>query len=67
MDQRQICWAHLLRKAISFSERDGPGGPIGRELLDLVTILFTYWHQLRDGELGRDQFARADGTRASPG
>ena len=41
---------------ISFSERDGPIGAIGRELLDLIGILFTYWHQLRDGELSRDQF-----------
>jgi len=56
MDQRQICWAHLLRKAISFSERDGPSGAIGRELLELIGILFTYWHQLRGGELSRDQF-----------
>jgi transposase len=56
MDKRQICWAHLLRKAISFSERDGPGGAIGRELLDLIEILFTYWQQLRRGELSRDKF-----------
>jgi len=25
MKRRQVCWAHLLRKFISFSERDGPG------------------------------------------
>jgi transposase len=56
MDKRQICWAHLLRKAISFSERDGPGGAIGVELLDLIGILFTYWKQLRSGELSRDTF-----------
>jgi transposase len=56
MDRRQICWAHLLRKAISFSERDGPSGAMGRELLDCIAILFTYWHQLRAGELSRAQF-----------
>lgn len=56
MDKRQICWAHLLRKAISFSERDGPSGVIGRELLDLIAILFEYWQQLRGGELSRDKF-----------
>src|SRR5258706_87360 len=33
MKLRQICWAHLLRKAVSFSERDGPAGTYGRELL----------------------------------
>ena len=26
MKRRQICWAHLLRKFVSFSERDGPAG-----------------------------------------
>jgi len=34
MDRRQICWAHLLRKYVSFSERAGPGAAIGRDLLD---------------------------------
>lgn len=56
MEKRQICWAHLLRKAISFSERDGPSGAVGRELLDLIAILFEYWQQLRGGELSRDKF-----------
>jgi transposase len=56
MEKRQICFAHLLRKAISFSERDGPAGAIGRELLDLIGILFEYWQQLRRGELNRDKF-----------
>jgi transposase len=56
MERRQICFAHLLRKAISFSERDGPAGAIGREMLDLIGILFDYWDQLRDGELSRDKF-----------
>lgn len=56
MDKRQICWAHLLRKAIAFSERDGPAGTIGRELLDLIGILFGYWDQLRGGEVSREQF-----------
>ena len=30
MERRQICWAHLLRKAVSFSERDGPSAAFGR-------------------------------------
>lgn len=56
MEKRQICFAHLLRKAISFSERDGPAGVLGRELSDLIVILFKYWQQLRGGELSRDKF-----------
>lgn len=43
MERRQVCWAHLLRKAISFSERDGPLGAIGREPLDYITIVFGHW------------------------
>ena len=56
MAQRQICWAHLLRKAISFSERDGPAGALGREMLEYIGIVFDYWDQLRAGKIGRDQF-----------
>jgi transposase len=56
MEKRQICWAHLLRKAISFSERDGPAGSFGRELLDYIGILFDYWSQVRAGQLSRDAF-----------
>ena len=33
MALRQICWAHLLRLFVSFSQRDGPVGTFGRELL----------------------------------
>lgn len=55
MTSRQICWAHLLRKFVSFSERDGPGGEIGCQLLDYTGILFQYWHDFRDGKLPRDQ------------
>jgi len=56
MDMRQICWAHLLRKAISFSERDGPAGTYGRELLDYIGIMFRHWYELKAGNLSRDAF-----------
>jgi transposase len=56
MEKRQVCWAHLLRKAISFSERDGPSSAIGRELLDYIAIIFGHWHRLKDGTLSRDEF-----------
>jgi transposase len=41
---------------VSFSERDGPAGSIGRELLDCAGILFEYWHDYRDGKLDRECF-----------
>lgn len=56
MDRRQICWAHLLRKFVSFSERAGPAAAIGRELLDYTGILFEYWHDYRAGKLARATF-----------
>ena len=56
MEKRQVCWAHLLRKGISFSERDGPSGAVGRELLDYIAIIFGHWHRLKDGTLSRDEF-----------
>lgn len=55
MEWRQICWAHLLRRFVSFSQRDGPAGAIGRQLLDYTGILFQYWQDFRAGKLPRDK------------
>lgn len=54
MCRRQICWAHLLRKYVSFSERDGPAGKLGQELLDYAALVFRYWQDFRAGRLDRD-------------
>jgi transposase len=54
MERRQVCWAHLLRKFVSFEERPGPTGDIGRELLEYTGVMFRYWHDYCDGKLGRD-------------
>lgn len=56
MELRQICWAHLLRRGISFSERDGPAGAFGRELLDYINIIFTHWDGVKTGKLSREKF-----------
>ena len=55
MNRRQVCWAHLLRKFVSFSERDGPTGEVGKELLDYAILLFGYWGKFRRGELSREE------------
>ena len=55
MERRQVCWAHLLRKFISFSERDGPAGVIGEELLEYASIMFAYWADFKAGKLSRAQ------------
>ena len=52
---RQICHAHLLRKFVAFSERDGPARAIGRELLELTALVFEYWHGFKDGLLTRQE------------
>ena len=56
MDRRQICWAHLLRKFVSFSERAGPSAEFGRQLLDYTGLLFDYWHDYKAGKLDRATF-----------
>lgn len=55
MALRQICHAHLLRKFVAFSERAGPGGAIGRELLELSALMFEYWHGFKAGLLTRQE------------
>jgi len=57
MELRQICWAHLLRKFVSFAERDGPTRTLGRELLDCTGVLFAYWLDFKEGRLTREQLA----------
>lgn len=56
MKRRQICWAHLARKFVSFSERDGPAGKIGKELLEYTGLLFDYWSRFREDRLSRETF-----------
>lgn len=53
MERRQICWAHLLRRFIAFSERDGVAGAVGRDLLDAIGVLFTYWYDFKAGKIDR--------------
>ena len=56
MERRQVCWAHLLRKFVSFTERAGPSAAFGRELLDYTGLLFEYWHNYKAGKLDRATF-----------
>ena len=56
MHRRQVCWAHLVRKFVSYSQRDGPAGELGKELLEYTGIVFKYWSQLRHGQLSRETF-----------
>ncbi len=53
MERRQICFAHLLRKFVSFAERDGPCAAFGQQLLDYTALVFEYWHDFKAGKLTR--------------
>lgn len=56
IENRQICWAHLLRKFVSFSEAHGPARKIGLELLDLTALVFNYRQSERAGTLERKTY-----------
>jgi transposase len=58
MERRQICWAHLLRRFIAFSERDGVAGAVGRDLLDAIGVMFTYWYDFKAGKIDRATLAK---------
>ena len=56
IERRQVCWAHLLRRFVAFSEREGRAGEFGQKLLDYTGLIFEYWHSYRDGTVSRDTF-----------
>jgi transposase len=50
MEQRQICWAHLIRKFVAFSESSQPEvRKLGGALLVLSQVHLACWHRVRDG------------------
>lgn len=58
MERRQICWAHLIRKFVAFSERKDAGRQLGDDLLLLSHAMLSAWHKVRDGTLKRAQYQR---------
>ena len=61
LEQRQLCWAHLVRDLTAMAERHGASGEIGRELLEQQKLLFHHWHQWRAGAIDRDQLQQQCG------
>jgi transposase len=49
--QRQLCWAHLKREFVAWSERTGETARIGLALLAVEKQLFGLWYRVRDGTL----------------
>jgi hypothetical protein len=49
--QRQLCWAHLIRDLNAIAERPGASAEFGAELLGLQQKLFGLWHRYKDGTI----------------
>lgn len=58
MKRRQVCWAHLIRKFVAFSERNDKGAQLGESLLLVTHAMFSQWHRVRDGTLSRARFEK---------
>lgn len=61
LEQRQLCWAHLIREFHKIAERDEESPRIGVGLLDQAHALFRWWHRVRDGTRSRAECAAAVG------
>jgi len=55
-EQRQACWAHLIRDFQAFVDRGGQSQVVGRLLLAQVALMFSLWYRVRDGTLSRADF-----------
>ena len=49
--QRQLCWAHLMRDLTAIAERPGASAEFGAELLGLQQQLFDHWHRYKHGTI----------------
>ena len=58
MKRRQICWSHLLRLFVGFSQRDGPAAAFGKELIEYAGLVFLYWRRHREEKLPREEYVR---------
>jgi len=54
--QRQLCWAHLKREFIAWSERAGETARLGLALLAVEKQLFVLWYRVREGTLAWPDF-----------
>lgn len=53
LDQRQLCWAHLIREFRKIAAYNQHQRPLGLRLLDITTRIFAAWHRFRDGAIDR--------------
>jgi transposase len=51
LNQRQLCWAHVIRDLTAIAERPGASAEFGAELLELQWKLFAHWHGYKEGTI----------------
>jgi len=56
MERRQVCWAHLIRKFVAFTERGDHGAALGDSLLLIAQTMLHEWHRVRDGTRSRASY-----------
>jgi len=49
--QRQLCWAHILRNITAMAEHEGYTGFIGKQLLLICQLIFRTRHRYEQGQL----------------
>jgi len=47
LDQRQLCWAHLIRDFRKIAAYNHHQRPLGERLLNIATRIFAVWHRFR--------------------
>ncbi len=53
LDQRQLCWAHLIREFRKLAAYNQHQRPLGERLLDIATRIFAAWYRFREEAIDR--------------
>jgi transposase len=56
-DQRQVCWAHLLRDFTALSQTNSPERELGAGLVAATKEMFALWYRYRAGEIDRGELS----------
>lgn len=56
MEKRQVCWAHLMRKWVDYTQRSDPAAvKLGEHLLLFTNLMFAHWRDFRARRITRAQ------------
>ncbi|HEX7121049.1 MAG TPA: IS66 family transposase [Gemmatimonadaceae bacterium] len=59
VERRQVCWAHLRRDFVAWTERGSRSAALGVWAVAETDRLFGLWHRFRRGEIARGALQRA--------